>query len=119
MIPRFQRLQLREGLLRGSIRFIFGRIFRLVIEKNSGSDIAWSVYLSDKELSEDEIKELSKTEQLAVNEGSDAIRESQWIYVLCRINKETDSLQGKESVPILINSFLPDEGCSVMYLSRL
>ena len=55
----------------------------------SGSDIEWSVYLSDKELSEDEIKELSKTKPLAVNEGSDAIEEGQWIYVLCNINKET------------------------------
>ena len=57
----------------------------------SGSDIEWSVYLSDNELSEDEIKELSKTKPLAVNEGSDAIREGQWIYVLCNINKETAS----------------------------
>ena len=55
----------------------------------SGSYIEWSVYLSDKELSEDEIKELSKTKPLAVNEGSDAIEEGQWIYVLCNINKET------------------------------
>ena len=60
-------------------------------KNNSGSDIEWSVYLSDKELSEDEIKELSKTKPLAVNEGSDAIREGQWIYVLCSINKETAS----------------------------
>ena len=57
----------------------------------SGSDVEWSVYLSDKELTEDEIKELSKTESLGVNEGSDAIREGQWIYVLCSINKETAS----------------------------
>ena len=57
----------------------------------SGSDIEWSVYLSDKELSEDEIKELSGTEPLAVNEGSDAIREGQWIYVFCNINQETAS----------------------------
>ena len=57
----------------------------------SGSDIEWSVYLSDKELSEDEIRELSKTEPLAVNEGSDAISEGQWIYILCNINKETAS----------------------------
>ena len=58
-------------------------------KNNSGSDIEWSVYLSDKELSEDEIKELAKTKPLAVNEGSDSIREGQWIYVLCSINKET------------------------------
>ena len=57
----------------------------------SGSDIEWSVYLSDKELSDDEIKELSKTKPLAVNEGSDAIQQGQWIYVLCSINKETAS----------------------------
>jgi hypothetical protein len=57
----------------------------------SGSDIEWSVYLSDKELTEEEIKELSKTESLGVNEGSDAIREGQWIYVLCSLNKETAS----------------------------
>ena len=57
----------------------------------SGSDIEWSVYLSDTELSEEEIKELSKTEPLAVNEGSDAISEGQWIYVLCNINNETAS----------------------------
>ena len=57
----------------------------------SGADIEWSVYLSDKELSDDEIKALSKTKPLAVNEGSDAIREGQWIYVLCSINKETAS----------------------------
>lgn len=60
-------------------------------KNNSGSDIEWSVYLSDKELSEDEIKELSKTKPLAVNEGSDSIHEGQWIYVLCSINKETAS----------------------------
>ena len=58
---------------------------------NSGSDIEWNVYLTDEELSEDEVKELSKTEPLAVNEGSDSIREGQWIYVLCSINKETAS----------------------------
>ena len=57
----------------------------------SGSDIEWSVYLSDKELTEEEIKEMSETEPLAVNEGSDAISEGQWIYVLCSINKETAS----------------------------
>lgn len=60
-------------------------------KNNSGSDIEWSVYLSDKELSEDEIKELAKTKSLGVNEGSDSIREGQWIYVLCSINKETAS----------------------------
>ena len=60
-------------------------------KNNSGSDIEWSVYLSDKELSEEEIKELAKTKPLAVNEGSDSIREGQWIYVLCNINKETAS----------------------------
>ncbi len=58
---------------------------------NSGSDIEWSVYLSDKELSEDEIKALAQTEPLAVNEGSDSIFEGQWIYVLCSVNKETAS----------------------------
>ena len=58
---------------------------------NSGSDIEWSVYLTDEELSEDEVKELSKTKPLAINEGSDSIREGQWIYVLCSINKETAS----------------------------
>ena len=58
---------------------------------NSGSDIEWSVYLSDNELSEDEIKELSKTQSLGVNEGSDFVYEGQWIYVLCSINKETAS----------------------------
>ena len=47
--------------------------------------------ISNKELSEDEIKELSKTKSLGVNEGSDSIREGQWIYVLCSINKETAS----------------------------
>lgn len=57
----------------------------------SESDIEWSVYLSDKELSDDEVKELSKTKPLAVNEGSDAICRGQWIYVLCSINKETAS----------------------------
>ena len=57
----------------------------------SESGIEWSVYLSDKELSEDEIKELAQTKPLAVNEGSDAISEGQWIYVLCSINKDTAS----------------------------
>ena len=60
-------------------------------KNNSGSDIEWSVYLSDKELSEEEIKELAKTKPLAGNEGSASIREGQWIYVLCNINKETAS----------------------------
>lgn len=58
---------------------------------NSESDIEWSVYLSDKELTEEDIKELSKTKPLAVNEGSDSIHEGQWIYILCNINKETAS----------------------------
>ena len=68
-----------------------GAYFAWSSTNKSGSDIEWSVYLSDKELSEDEIKELSKTKPLAVNEGSDAISEGQWIYVLCSINKETAS----------------------------
>jgi hypothetical protein len=68
-----------------------GAYFAWSSTNESGSDIEWSVYLSDNELSEDEIKELSKTKPLAVNEGSDAIREGQWIYVLCNINKETAS----------------------------
>ena len=68
-----------------------GAYFYWSTKNNSGSDIEWSVYLSDKELSEDEIKELSKTKSLGVNEGSDSIREGQWIYVLCSINKETAS----------------------------
>jgi len=68
-----------------------GAYFFWSSKNNSGSDIEWSVYLSDKELSEDEIKELSKTESLGVNEGSDEISEGQWIYVLCSINKDTAS----------------------------
>ena len=40
---------------------------------------------------EEDIKELSKTKPLAVNEGSDSIHEGQWIYILCNINKETAS----------------------------
>ena len=68
-----------------------GAYFFWSSKNNSGTDIEWSVYLSDKELSEDEIKELSKTKSLGVNEGSDAISEGQWIYVLCSINKETAS----------------------------
>ena len=68
-----------------------GAYFYWSSKNNSGSDIEWSVYLSDKELSEDEIKELFKTKSLGVNEGSDAINEGQWIYVLCSINKETAS----------------------------
>jgi hypothetical protein len=68
-----------------------GAYFFWSSKNNSGSDIEWSVYLSDKELSEDEIKELSKTESLGVNEGSNAINEGQWIYVLCSVNKETAS----------------------------
>jgi hypothetical protein len=68
-----------------------GAYFYWSSKNNSGSDIEWSVYLSDKELSEDEIKELAKTKSLGVNEGSDAISEGQWIYVLCSINKETAS----------------------------
>ena len=68
-----------------------GAYFSWSSKNNSGSDIEWRVYLSDKELPEDEIKELSKTKPLAVNEGSDSIREGQWIYVLCSINKETAS----------------------------
>ena len=56
---------------------------------NSGSDIEWSVYVSDEKLTEDEIKELSKTKSLGVNEGSDAVAEGQWIIVICNINKET------------------------------
>lgn len=61
------------------------------MKNNSDVDIEWSVYRVDKELSEDEIKELAKTEPLAINEGSDSISEGQWIYVLCNINKETAS----------------------------
>ena len=61
------------------------------MKNNSDVDIEWSVYRVDNELSEDEIKELAKTEPLAINEGSDSISEGQWIYVLCNINKETAS----------------------------
>lgn len=61
------------------------------IKNNSDVDIEWSVYRVDKELSEDEIKKLAKTEPLAINEGSDSIFEGQWIYVICNINKETAS----------------------------
>lgn len=66
-----------------------GAYFAWSMKNNSNSDIEWSVYVSDKELSEDEIKELSKTKSLGVNEGSDAISEGQWIIVICSINKET------------------------------
>ena len=41
-----------------------GAYFSWSSKNNSGSDIEWSVYLSDKELSEEEIKELSKTKRL-------------------------------------------------------
>ena len=68
-----------------------GAYFYWSSTNTEGSDIEWSVYRSDKELSEDEIKELSKTEPLAINEGSDEISEGQWIYVLCNKNKETAS----------------------------
>ena len=68
-----------------------GAYFYWSTKNNSGSDIEWSVYLSDKELSEDEIKELSQTNSLGVNEGSDAVMEGQWIIVICNINKETAS----------------------------
>ena len=66
-----------------------GAYFFWSTTNNSGSDIEWSVYVSDKELSEDEIKELSLTESLGVNEGSDEVAEGQWIIVICSINKET------------------------------
>ena len=66
-----------------------GAYFAWNMKNNSDSDIEWSVYVSDKELSEDEIKELSKTKSLGVNEGSDAVSEGQWIIVVCNINKET------------------------------
>ena len=66
-----------------------GAYFAWSMKNNSNSDIEWSVYVSDKELSEDEIKELSKTKSLGVNEGSDAVAEGQWIIVICNINKET------------------------------
>ena len=66
-----------------------GAYFAWSMTNNSDSDIEWSVYVSDKELSEDEIKELSKTKSLGVNEGSDAVAEGQWIIVICSINKET------------------------------
>lgn len=68
-----------------------GAYFFWSMKNNSDSDIEWSVYVSDKELSEDEIKELSKTESLGVNEGSDEVAEGQWIIVICNINKETAS----------------------------
>ena len=68
-----------------------GAYFAWSMKNNSDSDIEWSVYVSDKELSEDEIRELSKTKSLGVNEGSDAVAEGQWIIVVCSINKETAS----------------------------
>ena len=68
-----------------------GAYFFWSMKNNSDSDIEWSVYVSDNELSEDEIKELSKTESLGVNEGSDEVAEGQWIIVICNINKETAS----------------------------
>jgi hypothetical protein len=66
-----------------------GAYFFWSMKNNSDSDIEWSVYVSDEELTEDEIKELSKTKSLGVNEGSDAVAEGQWIIVICNINKET------------------------------
>ena len=66
-----------------------GAYFSWSMKNNSDSDIEWSVYVSDTELSEEEIKELSKTKSLGVNEGSDAVSEGQWIIVICNINKET------------------------------
>ena len=57
--------------------------------KISDSDIEWSVYVSDEKLTENEIKELSKTKSLGVNEGSDEVARGQWIIVICNINKET------------------------------
>lgn len=68
-----------------------GAYFFCNTKNNSDSDIKWSLYISDKELSEDEIKELAQTEPLLVNEGSDHVSEGQWIYVLCSINKDTAS----------------------------
>ena len=68
-----------------------GAYFSWSMKNNSDADIEWSVYVSDKELSEEEIKELSKTKSLGINEGSDAVAEGQWIYVLCSVNKETAS----------------------------
>ena len=66
-----------------------GAYFSWSSTNNSDSDIEWSVYVSDEKLTEDEIKELSKTKSLGVNEGSDAVAEGQWIIVICNINKET------------------------------
>jgi hypothetical protein len=66
-----------------------GAYFSWSSTNNSDSDIEWSVYVSDNELSEDEIKDLSETKSLGVNEGSDEVARGQWIIVICNINKET------------------------------
>ena len=55
------------------------------------SDIEWKVYFTDEELTDEGIEELSKTEPISVNDGSEWIKEGQWIYVICSVNSKTAS----------------------------
>ena len=55
------------------------------------SDVEWSVYIVDEELSIEEIDNLSTQNPVAINEGSTSVNGGQWIYVLCNINSKTAS----------------------------
>lgn len=53
------------------------------------TDIEWKVYVSDTELSEEEIYALDEEEPLAVNKGEIEVERGKWIYILCNINAKT------------------------------
>ena len=53
------------------------------------SGIEWKVYISDIQLTEEEIYALEETEPVAINKGTAEIVRGQWIYVLCNINSNT------------------------------
>ncbi len=66
---------------------------KIFFESNNepDSNIEWSVYIVDNELSAEEIEALPSQNQVAINEGSANISGGQWIYVLCNINSKTAS----------------------------
>lgn len=56
------------------------------------SDVEWSVYIVDNELSSDGVEKMIDTQEpVAVNEGSAGINGGQWIYVFCNVNSKTAS----------------------------
>ncbi len=69
---------------------VFSSGYVQISSKNAPeSGIEWKVYISDIELSEEEIYELEGTEPVAINNGETEAERGQWFYILCNINSQT------------------------------